>query len=751
MSRFNQKPSEGSKLGLVAKELGNQRRSKGSLFSSKDATALMLGMEAFGADDPKMMEVQAHYDRARDELMDAYRMAGYSEVFVASMESLSSPNSPKPPVGSIHLTPAQVESGTIIMMASGDPMAYMAKASQLRPAMESGVTVVDVSPDLAGYDATYSPAMEAFQETELDKHLPFSYVYNTQAARQDDFGEAHFPTIVVTPDQAGLDVSVRLTQIIREYRHDTSGRPAEFGERNLIDAVFDFTLLENNATVVVPYFIQGDAVNNEAFVDVAEIPPRLVTDNGATFQTSVLRAGQRINLLGLSQNPGVMASGQLDNTDPLDHLIRLNTIYVKVHSTASNTDSIIPFDVAHLPLNQYNRPVEGQNRDMLLNYRTSDLVLTYQTQDNSGTAAPALAYLAAPTRQKWIVRLALNVTGNADLERGNVDAAAAPGKIASVWEELGNGDLVEVTDPVQLAALKAELTTFQVIGYDLFASRTNINRRQRGLLVKTQEYKERYTIPLGSPITAQMPVTDTKTGIDLVAPINATRTLNSNKAVTQLIKYGEMLERAKVSMDRRNPVPALEGIGRLLVRPFFERVELRMDEAINSLTSADRNADIQAVLVNQIRNLAYRMRRDAGLQPALDAHTGGTGEKHSLLLGTDTVIEQYLMTTGDTRTFSVGFDHDIVTTQDLRIKDYIYVTFRRKGVTEADPLTFGCMAWIPEMATTLQVTRNNSTVKEVMVQPRVRHINFLPVMGVIHVINLEKVAAQRVDIPVAVS
>jgi hypothetical protein len=285
-----------------------------------------------------------------------------------------------------------------------------------------------------------------------------------------------------------------------------------------------------------------------------------------------------------------------------------------------------------------------------------------------------------------------------------------------------------------------------MVGYDLLAYRSNLNRRTRGLQVTTVMQNERYMIPLGSPVTCPNPVTATRTSTDMAAPITAARIRNDNNAVTKLLQYADTLNALMVSADRRIPVPSVEGIGRHLVRPFFERTTIVVDDIVASLNSQNRAEDVSAALVNKIREVVYRAYRDSGYQPALDALTGGTGEKPTVLIATDPVIQRHLMVSGDTRTMSIGFDHQIVTSMDSRVYGKIFVTFVRKGQTGPDPLSFGCMAWMPELATNIQVTRNGATITETMVQPRSIHINTLPILMVFDVENLGDAVAARVPV-----
>ena len=335
------------------------------------------------------------------------------------------------------------------------------------------------------------------------------------------------------------------------------------------------------------------------------------------------------------------------------------------------------------------------------------------------------------------------VDGEANVQTGNVKVYAAPVKVASIQDVDGNE--VGMSSGAG-ATVAAALATATVIGYELKAARTNSNRRTRGLLLDTNDITNRYAIPLGAPISVPSPVGSNRDARDLEALVAAARIRNSNNAVTRLLNYADTLRAYVGGNKRKEGVPSIEGMGRYLVTPFFEEKELDLPALINSVRDMDRAQDINALLVNAIRDVAYRMYRDSGYQPALNATVGGSQEP-KLLIGTDVVLQRHLMVTGDSRTFGISFrEYEIVSSFDSRMKNKIVITLTRAGASEGpDPLTFGTHAWIPELASTINVARDGATTAEAMVQPRNLHINHLPVMAVITVKGLDEVLTAKVN------
>lgn len=628
------------------------------------------------------------------------------------------------------LTGAQKQAGAVIALAINDPMSYAARAlDSANPSME-GITVVDAqgAGEFGNLDFRATPSMEAYNEQELRQHIPFAVAYNVQASRQDAFAEAFYPTIVVTPDQPGLEVSVRTTKVFNEVRHAITGKALNMNKRSLIDAAVDATILATESTTLVPVVL-ADSSNLGQFVDASLVAANVRKIDGVDITTAPLKIGQAVDLLGISQHPGLIGAGVMDNTDSIDPNATLEKLYVKV--TKGADVDVVAFDVSRLPRAAFQKTLEGDYREMGLQFRTVDLLIDKNTKAADGSVPSALNDLVTGD---LTAKLEVNVDGSLNTETGNARVYAAPMAVSTMF----NAAQQEVGLTSGAGAAFVAAVAFEVIGYTLKATRSNANRRTRGLQLTNDEQVERYTIPVGAPISLPSPPTANKDASDLQALVNATRVRNSNNAVTTLLNYASTLKAFVTAAAAKGAVPQIEGIGRLLVKPFFEEADFDLSVVVDSIKSHERADDVAAALVNKIREVAYRMNRNSQYQTALDAQTGGTGGAPKLLIGCDTMLMQHLMVSGDNRTAGIGFDFQIVGSNDLRMRDKIVMTFVRPESAGPDPLSFGCHAWVPELAATLTVQRNGGTSKEAQVQPRNRHINNLPVMAVINVVKLKE-------------
>lgn len=648
------------------------------------------------------------------------------------------------------ITEAQWQAGAIILGIAGNDnnlKAYF-KAANASPALESavpGAAVFDVNRTNPSFDYQVNAALESFDGRNLEAFVGLSSAYNVQAARQDQAGEALYPTVVFTPDQTGLEISVRRVMIHNEIRHGNTGKPTNFSRVNLIDAIRNHKILSNDTTIALPIFITGDAENNAKFTtDVASYE---VDVQGVMKRTAPLKPGIEIDLLGLANLAQVQANGTTDQFDSLDLRLTLNAIYVKITNASTSDTSIIKMNTKNLIYTGFYRAFEGLENDVNLSFLNKTLPIAGNTKDVTNAVADALVYFTDPTRVNMVVQLGVQMNGRGNLEFGTVSATPSAVTVENVLNKMPDGSYSLVTDAAVIAAVKAELGVMTVVGYDLGAFRSNLNRRSLGIICTTVAQRERHIIPLGAPITCANPLTSTATSTDVAAPITATRIRNSNNAITKLFDYCDQLKSLRQAYDQRLPVPQIEGIGGNLVKAYVEHKTFDVFAHVNSIKSQDRAADVSSALINLIRDMSYRGYRDSNYQPALDSESNTVGETPQLIIVTDPVTMRHLIVSGDTRTASIGFDFQVIESQDLRMVGEIFFTFARKGQNSVDPLSFGFMAWVPELVTNLPINRNGGTTQEIQVQPRTLHVNTLPILMRITVENLEAAIRDRVALP----
>lgn len=629
---------------------------------------------------------------------------------------------------SAQMTKAQYDAGTAAGILAGDMRSFFARPiERMNVSTESiGVVMTNVEDALA----ERSFAMEAYDERENRNAAVYSIAYNMQAARQDEFGETFYPTITVTPDNVGFAITVRLMLVYNELTRNISGAVDQYNKQNIIRAIADPTILKNESTRVVPVV---RAQSLDRFVAPGDVAVTNINLEGESIPTAPLLCGKKLGLLGLSETDALLANGLLDMTDSLDPTISLTNLYLKVGA------DVIRINVTNLPLNNFNYSAQNNYRLMTLNFDTKSVLLNSATKRVDGSP---LVDLAAVATSDLIVRLNVTASGSVNVETAETVVYGNDASVYTVQDAAGN--LLDTTVAGPAKDLADLFATAKIIGYDLHAYRTNMNRRQRGQLIDTTFYTQLYNVALRSPITAIHPVTvDGQTDAsDLQALITATRIRTSNASVTALINAANLLSEYVDARDVTGAGPDVLGVGRHYVRATYFYENIDMTKIVDSVKSHERAADIQAALVSKIRDFAYRMYRDSEYKAAADALAGGIAPTPCVIIGTDPVIARYLNVVGDLRTLGGEFDVRIVSTLDHRVAGKIFIAF---GVFDENrnvapnPLNWGNMAWSPEMTVVLPISRNGQISKETAVQPRFLHINNCPIMAVLTVENIPEV------------
>ena len=623
----------------------------------------------------------------------------------------------------IKLSAAQEEAAVAAGVMAGDIGGFM-KSTVLHPVVSTESMVV-----VGGAPADAVPARIANEAYDLreNRDAPlFSIIYNMQSSRQDDFGEAFYPTIVVTPDNVGFAITVQMVYVYDGVQRSISGAVDQYKKKNVLRAVADPTILKNEQTRLIPVYRTEAA---DKFVDPALVAARDLILEGETIKTAPLAVGKKLSLLGISQTDALLRNGIMTETDAIDPAIDLAVVYIKVG------DDVLKVNVQNLPYSNFVAAPQAHTRLQQLNFETDSVLLNKSSTRADGSA---LTTLKAIVDNDYIVRVSLNVTGSVNVELG--DTQVFGNRVAAFTVQNSAGEQVSLASG-SAKAVADILDAAEIIGYELKAYRTNSNRRTRGQLIDTTKFTQVYQVPLRSPITAIHPVTtDGQTdSSDLNSLILTTRVRTSNAAVTALLESSALLKDYVDARDFTGEGPAVLGVGRYYVRPTFFSEAVDVAASIDSLKSHERAQDISAVLINKIRDYAYRMYRDSEYKIAADAINGGISQVPTVIIGADPVTVRYLTLAGDVRTLGDEFQVKIVESYDYRVAGKVFVTFgvfNEQRNTVPNPLNFGNMAWTPELSVVLPMTRDGQISKELAVSPRFRHINHLPVLTVLDVSNI---------------
>lgn len=710
----------------------NKNRKAGSLESMFDAVkSSVLGQTLSGAGVERVLNagMESLDIGAKNELETA--LEGFENRLTGIIAG-----------GKMKYSDEQMKAGMSAYVLAANPRAHFGQnreAGLTRLAQEGAIVVP--SEDSAGYnDRILTKGLEAYDTTARDGLVTASVLYNMNSARQDEFCDAFFKPVTLTPDQFGLTISVRLFMLQDEIHRNINGDPQEgFNRKNLIKAAIDPSILRNDQTKIVPAVRPG---SEDKFVDPAIVAPHDAVLEGETITTAPLKVGQMVDLIGISATDTLLKAGVLDQTDALDSLVQLTNVYVKF-TDGSKTDVIKFAGLESVSSAAFLAAQTGRNRRMTLSMNTNAPVISPLSTKADGSA---LDLLAGIVTGKYAVRTKLNVYGELDLEFGTVTVAS--GKIQVVEIKDADGNLVPMDAGVgqQIVDLVSAGT---VEGYDVIARRTNSNRRQRGQMLDVSEVRMVYGSRRHAPVTVVRPQTNTSVDshADLAGLIHVTNLRACAAGVTKLLDTERYLA-AHVTHNADHHALDNDAFGaaRFLVTPFYEHIDLDVASKISFTNDKERYDAIQALFLNQLRDLAFRMYRDTGYKAAADALHGGNSLPPVLIVGTDPVIARYLLQQGDFRTIGENFPMKLVSTLNVNMKGKIMVTFAEQDEVSAagSPLNFGNFLWKPELVTELPTLRNGANSTELSVQPDFNHIVNLPVLASITVTGIQDIVASRV-------
>lgn len=630
-------------------------------------------------------------------------------------------------------TQAQLQAGAITAAALENPAEYAQYATKVNvngAADSDPLSSGAFTSEVIGEQAL---AQEAFDAANLREFEAFSMVYNVFAARQSPLQELFYPTIAMTPDQNGVQIFTRVQVYFNNARHKNDGSIEGFDRIPLYQAANDPTILLNEITRVYPVYDDTDPDVAANFADPLDVAPTPVTVDGLTFETAPLKVGIEQGLIGLSQASVAGFTGDMGSEDQIANGARIQDIFVKVTNSANQT-SIIKYNLRNLGRTAFLEAPEGLDMDVLLNFINKQMPLTGQTKDVHGNPAAALAILRQPQYENHIAHFGINVTANLNLETGLVTVNHATGSLAKYTLRVNaDKNAVREQDAAVTTAIRNSITKIELLYWTPDMNRTNYNLRQRGPLCGTLEKHERFIIRLNAPVAAMAPLTETRTTSDFVAPITAVRTRNDNNAITHMFANHEALMAHTTSYDNSLPRPEIKSLGRHVMNPWADHIEINMMDLITSTRSKNVAEDFRYAFGNVFREAVFRGLRKSLYESSLRLQTGVDGAKPTIIVGTNPVLAKHLNVKDTAGWLGDNFPYDVIieSHEDRRLggyEDNIHEVFVALSIPGAQwsPHTNGHFLYVPELVTTINTVRNGSNQREIIVQSRCEHVNLCP-------------------------
>lgn len=610
------------------------------------------------------------------------------------------------------------------MMAAVSPEEYHHAFTANRPAAE-GVRI------FAGAQDAESFSMEGYSNFQFKDFLGASVVANALAAASSPLAETFFRTVVLSPSTPGLDIEITEPRIFTKTTRDVKAIPYDIGKQSVVRAVIDHTILENNATQIVPV-VRTNAANNVMLVPAAEVATKTVTIGGKQVNTRPIVYGKKVDLISISSSDTLIAAEVQDDTDTLDPAVNMGTQFVKITNGAKS--AAFALDISNIRGSLFAQQAEGWTKDMTANFSGKVWLASdgeAVTKVSSETALAIATVLGVSTSTPWRIELNLDLAGVVNYNESNMIVRFHEASIGNAYTGTDN----TLVDPAgtEYTNLKAALK-FDGLGYLPNATRSNENMRDLGTLIDVGDViRARIPVVMQSPLsivnsTGSSKATSTMDAINMVK-----RVRNSNMAITELLKFEQQLIATK---DMLNGSPA---IGSMVgIKPTHIVKSLDVNKQVVIFGSSRSLDELTGAVSAAVAMTANQLLLDSGYLASIEMFTGSTSN-FEIIVGTDPLIESLLMKSGDNRTLGNNRNYNISSSQDARMRNKIYISVRRTDVDGADPHSFGVHPTMPALIHSATVSRSGATNQELQVVPREAFRVTTPMLARIDVTNLEKI------------
>ncbi|ARV76818.1 major capsid protein [Pseudomonas phage Phabio] len=689
-------------LGLLAEG----QDLSGSVFNAAHGLTKSVGLESFGdAKHEETVTISAMYKN----LQGLLTRSGF--------ESFLSENS--------RVAENQIVAATTAAIAAENPKEYIKALRNLTKALPSTESIRTVEQSFAGPhgslqvfqgDAAKNIGLENYNEKSQRDFRVVTVGYNLAASRQDEFAERIYPTTVINPIEGGVVQVLPYIAVLKDVHHSVTGALWDTKEVNMVEAYRDPSILDDNATDLIPAIAPGGE-NLKYFVDPALIAPEtVVNEQNMSIETAPLKPGIKVDLMGISNANLLINANMLDVSDTIDPAGRLKALYVKFEG------EVIRFKVDRMPRAVFQPDLIGDTRGAKVDFWTDDLSVSAITRTIGGAATSVITELET---RKWVLRISVQFSGVVSLSKGESRFTVGECSVARILNE-DRRDIDITAGPG--AALVAKLADLEIIGFDLDCRFTNTNRRQRGHLLQTRALQFRHPIPMHAPVTLPLSTMDEEGPGEVVKALTVnTNIRNSNNAVKTLLNYLAQLRELTGSGFNRPSINVYEGALASVMRPTYVYGNLHLPDVIDTLKSKDRWDDVCSAILNYVKGQLFPAYRNSNIEAAFRVISGNQDERPIFLFCSDKEIANYLMTKGDDRTLGAYLEYDIVSTNNELFDGKLVVVPTRKNPTENDILSFGQFFYVSTIVADLPISRGgNQITREIAAIPFNLHINNIP-------------------------
>jgi len=571
-------------------------------------------------------------------------------------------------------------------------------------------------------------SLEHFDGRAVDVYQAATFAYNVEAATQDDFSEAFFPTVIGDISTAGISVTLRTTQVINSFLRNTPASDAKkFNRQSLITAISDpGGILASDQLKLLP--VVGGAFDAQLNVPLATA--KFYDASGDTVQSAPYVIGSRLNILGASQSTALLAKGVMDNTDTLDTNLPLEALYF----ATTTATKFVRVDVSKLAGAVFIAGQRGDSKDLVLSTKTTIVVdLSTLVDHVTGTTIAGLAALPAGSKAVFDVEL----MGNGNATDGELSV------YVGAWTFVGARDLNgNVIAPASVAytAIQTQAVAMTAVGVDIDARITNSNIRRNGINLTSKPTTEKLPVRAKTPITTDSPVIGQNVGPNdgafLTDLVSVTGILANFSAVKTLLGFAAFMKgQAGVNPAEINT----NTLGQTFCKPFYKFTAMNLSQYVDSTRGQDRSEDIKATVVNNIATDVANMLSLSGYSN-YEKFVKRAG-KTDIIIGTYPALAAYL---GDSIDLGNNCVAKVVTTDNTDINGKLFITVGDRNADQSAVAIdrFGSRLYVPSLVSKTNVTENGATVNKTVVNPVFDHVVTLPVLVEYAVTGLDLVLAK---------
>lgn len=576
---------------------------------------------------------------------------------------------------------------------------------------------------------------ESYNEKDIDVFQRAGIVMSLMSQQQSAASKLFFKPLAIDPREAGIITPVTVNMVFNNFRHATDGSLAEMGRKLAVRGHVDPKIFHNNLTKLVPVYRKGGNRDNvKSFVAEDKYKPREEDlGGGSKVITSMLTVDTEHNIIGISQTNQKLNNGLADSSTTISDVIRLDELLIDFGDEAYvvNTRGI----VGHV----FEPKIQGEKRRTELKFDTDSIVIpagTLTSLDEEATGSTAIF-------KDYDIRIKTYVNGYVVLTNGITRITNASVQLHAANDIDGN----PVTDDVfkQLADV---VNKGNVIGFKLDANEENLNLREIGLLTETTTNNLLVTIPYREAVSNMSTTYEENFDFEsaLASIVTIHRMKADGEAINTLHNWFKLLDNYRAVIDSDGWMPTIDCVGyRAGIIPTSHKATIDAQEIVDGVRSAHRVEDIKHALLNYVHTIAMNLIVDSEFTSVAQSFGAGADFKPKVIIVTDQIIHSYLSPKFDTIIERDEYTVEIASTVNNTMYGKMYI-----GLTDSNdntvgnilsPLVFGNYAHGPDMVSNLNRSLSaNNTSRFITATPRYFHITNVPVMGMIDVKNVHKLA-----------